>query len=526
MPPRVFLTAVQGPLSGTKYRFDEPMLCLAGRSSGCILQLTGEAGKGVSRHHCLLDVRPPAAFLSDLNSRNGTFVNGERLGRGNGENNAPGSAGTGGVNRRLEDGDQIRIGCNLFNVSLVEALHCRVCGRELPDPAAEDSCVEGIPGSQRMVCADCLAQGRAIPVRPSAKTVLFPVCSVCGARIATHENGRQDGEMWEENASAFICHACLANRKPAPGKTFRMPALAMRKRSGLFELPGYRVLKRIGRGGMGAVYLAESLETLEKVALKVLLPEIAVHEQCREDFVREAENLKQLRHPNIVELKGCAQSPSALFLALEFCSEGTLREFMRRAGGPLPLQTALDITRQVLDALDYAHNVRLAQHSLLDAGTYIVNGLVHRDIKPSNIFLTRQDGVLFAKIADFGIAKAFDMAGLSGCTRTGDFSGSLGFIPKQQFLNYKYVKPEVDVWAAAATLYYMLTGKAPRDFFSTRSAARAFDSPPEKIRERNPEVPKTVADVLDTALDDRKTLHFKSASQLAFALREAVNRPE
>lgn len=257
--------------------------------------------------------------------------------------------------------------------------------------------------------------------------------------------------------------------------------------------------------------------------MKLLLPEIAVHDQCREDFIREANNLKALRHPNIVGLKECAYTGGALYLALEYCNEGTLREFMHRTGTTLPVPTAVDLACQILDGLEYAHNVRLEQESLFDAQTYTVNGLVHRDIKPSNIFLTLEDGVLSAKIADFGLAKAFDMAGISGCTRTGDFSGTLGFISKQQYLNYKYVKPEVDVWATAATLYYMLTGVSPRDFSSPEDLMQIFNRRPRRIRELNGEIPERLAEVIDTALDDRQTLHFRSADQLKFSLQKAMD---
>lgn len=516
MPAKVLLHAVRGPLAGAKYRFDEQMLCMIGRSENCMLQLSGDAGEGVSRHHCLLDVRPPQAFLSDLNSRNGTFVNDKNIGvRGK---RSAGSDAPSGL-RQLADGDQIRVGNNVFSVILVSAAHCCVCGNELPD---DDFSGRGRFETRRLICPECLAAGRTLPpAPPSAKTILFQVCAVCGAKVAV--SACPNGGSWEENSTAFICADCLAKR-PDPGKTFPMPELEARGQSSLLTLSGYRVLKRIGRGGMGAVYLAESEKTLEKAALKILLPEIAVHEQCREDFIREANNLKPLKHPNIVELKDCGYSGGALFLALEYCSEGTLREFMIRLGHPLPVQTALDLAYQILDGLEYAHNVRLEQVSLLDAHVYTVNGLVHRDIKPANIFLTKQDGSLTAKISDFGIAKAFDMAGISGCTRTGDFSGTLGFIPKQQFLNYKYVKPEVDIWAAAATLYFMLTGRPPRDFSDTsRDVMRIFNAPPLPVRDFLPRLSPRLAEVIDSALDDRVQLHFKSADQLKFALRDAQN---
>ena len=273
---------------------------------------------------------------------------------------------------------------------------------------------------------------------------------------------------------------------------------------------------------MGEVFLGQNLETLEKAAVKVLRPDVACFDSCREDFLREAENLKPLRHPNIVELRDCGENGDAIYLVLEYCPGGTLRNYMRKRCSVLDAAAALDITYQILDGLDCAHHIRLVQKSFLDDSTHTVTGLVHRDIKPENIFLNINENVITAKISDFGLAKAFDMAGLSGCTQTGDFSGTLGFISKQQFLNYKYVRPEVDVWAAAATLFYMLTGLPPRDF-SSGDPAQIFDRKPLSLSSLNRMVPPPIAHVVDTALDDTGSLRFKSASSFKFALMDAAN---
>ncbi len=502
MPASVILTAVKGPLAGTKYRFDEQMLCMIGRMDDCMIQLSGDAGDGVSRHHCLLDIRPPQAFLFDLGSRNGTGLNGEKL---------QSTSDT----RTLKTGDIIRIGNNFFEVKLLAVRRCCVCRQELPESADRG----GRSATRRLICADCIRAGRSLPAAASAKTIRFNICSVCGARVA----GSQDGKPWDGNPEAFICTDCLTSHETEdPNKTFRMPVIESRSGQNLLTIPGYRIQRLIGRGGMGAVYLAENTDTLEKTALKILLPEIAVHDQCREDFIREAEHLKYLKHPNIVELKDCACTGGALYLALEYCTEGSLREYMQKTGETIRSKVAAELICQILDALEYAHSVRMRQFSFLDAQTYQVSGLVHRDIKPANIFLTRQNGQLCAKLSDFGLAKAFDMAGISGCTRTGDFSGTLGFIPKQQFLNYKYARPEVDVWAAAATFYYMLTAKAPRDFSRPEQVMKIFNEPPVPVRERNPYISSGLASVIDQALDDREALRFKTADQFRFALRDVI----
>jgi eukaryotic-like serine/threonine-protein kinase len=117
-----------------------------------------------------------------------------------------------------------------------------------------------------------------------------------------------------------------------------------------------------------------------------------------------------------------------------------------------------------------------------------------------------------AKVADFGLAKAFELAGLSGFTETGMWGGTLEFMPHQQLINFKYAKPEVDVWAMAASLYYMLTDEYARDFVGD-------DAIP--IRGRDPSIPEAVAQVIDRALVDDPAIVYKTADDLRMAL-EAV----
>ena len=117
-------------------------------------------------------------------------------------------------------------------------------------------------------------------------------------------------------------------------------------------------------------------------------------------------------------------------------------------GGTLPADEVVRIGRQALAGLAYAHG----------------RGVVHRDLKPHNLFLTEAGPARQVKVGDFGLAKAFDAAGLSGLTRTGRAAGTPSFVPRQQVIDFKNAKPEVDVWALAATLYALLTGRPPRDF--------------------------------------------------------------
>ena len=144
--------------------------------------------------------------------------------------------------------------------------------------------------------------------------------------------------------------------------------------------------------------------------------------------------------------------------------------------------------------------------------------LVHRDLKQSNIFLGNVNGKLTVKIGDYGLAKAFDLAGLSGQTLTGTKAGTPVLMCRQQLLNYKYVQPEVDVWAAAACLYFMLTGTYPRNFIHGDAFLAVLQNDPVPIRQRDPNIPKRLAEMIDLALVEKPEIYFKSANEFKQAL--------
>ena len=152
------------------------------------------------------------------------------------------------------------------------------------------------------------------------------------------------------------------------------------------------------------------------------------------------------------------------FFTLEYCDGGSVDRLMVRRGGKLAIGEAVPIILQTLDGLDYAHNAEIPNVKLKDGSIGRGRGLVHRDLKPQNLFLCTVGGTQVAKLGDYGLAKAFDMAGLSGHTYTGEVAGTPQFMPRQQVLRFKDLRPEADVWAIAAALYNMLTGRFPRDF--------------------------------------------------------------
>ncbi len=279
--------------------------------------------------------------------------------------------------------------------------------------------------------------------------------------------------------------------------------------SNLGFLQDYTKLKLLGKGGCGEVYLARNETTAELVALKLMRPEVAVMPNMKEMFLREARNAKMLNHQNLVQLKNYYFADGVFFFTMEYCANGSIIDLMNARGGKLSVEEATRIILQVLDGLHYAHTEK---------------NLVHRDIKPQNIFLTTcSQGFPVAKLGDYGLAKAFDMAGLSGHTMTGTKMGTPVFMSRQQALEFKYAQPDVDVWATAATLYFMLTGRYPRDFpEDVHPMFAILVSPTIPIRQRNSAIPQALAEVIDLALNDKSDLHFQNALAFKNALLSSM----
>ena len=249
----------------------------------------------------------------------------------------------------------------------------------------------------------------------------------------------------------------LAAGRPARAPWRVWPRLAEEDAAG--ARPGqtvgpYEIERLLGKGGMGAVYLAHRRAGAEpgageapgaRVALKVMLPRMVVDEGAQEIFIREIEVTRSLRHPNIVGLLDFGKHQGRFYFALEYCPGGSAEDLRRRHGGRVPLPSVLRIAVDALEGLAVAHEA----------------GFVHRDLKPDNVLLA-EGGT--ARLADFGLAKSFQQAGLSGMTATGMVAGTFQFMPREQLTSYRQVRPTSDVWSMAATVYYLLSGEYARDF--------------------------------------------------------------
>jgi serine/threonine protein kinase len=214
----------------------------------------------------------------------------------------------------------------------------------------------------------------------------------------------------------------------------------------------------------------------------------------------------------------------AYFYLMEYCMGGSVEEKRLKAGGTLCPEEALAVIVPVLDGLHYLHNVKLAAAKVEDHLSPESRGLVHRDLKPANIFMGGENGKE-PKIADIGVGKLYNNSLTYGHTRTGSVAGSPACMPRQQVLDFKHAGPEVDIWAAAASLYKLMTGEYPRDFPEDEDPWRVvLNKSPVPIRKRRSDIPSNLAEALDLALEDNPKIHHQSAGSLKAALLEACRR--
>ncbi len=283
-----------------------------------------------------------------------------------------------------------------------------------------------------------------------------------------------------------------------------MADLLDRLRSSLADR--YRIERELGRGGMATVYLAEDLKHRRRVAIKVLSPELGAHLGASR-FLREIEIASRLTHPHILPVHDSGDAEGLLYYVMPHVPGESLRDRLSREK-QLPLDEALEIAREVGDALDYAHR----------------QGVVHRDIKPENILLEEGHPV----VADFGIARAIDAAGGASVTTTGVTLGTPLYMSPEQSSGAKEVDGRSDQYSLGCVLYEMLAGGPPFTGATPQAIqARHMFDPVPPLRTVRPGVPEGVERALARALAKVAADRFPTTSEFAAAIAEpaeAVSR--
>ncbi len=431
---RVTLHVVAGPQTGRDFSFDQHDTFLIGRSDDAQFCLPHD--RFFSRHHCLIEIAPPQAFLRDLNSTNGCFVNGMRV-----------------AEAHLKSGDRIQGGETVLEVEVTTGL--------------ED-----------------FANTAELLSHPSVVNVTCLNCSVPAAVEATHPEAKL----------SFVCDDCREKLKTNPQ-----------------PIPNYQMIRVIGQGGMGIVMLGRSDADGRAVAIKTLLPEVAVSEQSLKRFMREIEVAASLKHPNIVEYVAHGTHNGLVYLVTEFIQGMDASRLARHRGGKLDFREAIQVVEQTLAALDFAHNL----------------GFVHRDIKEQNILVAGDFPGSTAKLTDFGLSKSFKETGMSGVTMVGDVAGTIAYMPPEQIRDFKEVRPPSDIYAIGMTAYSLLTGAHALDIAPKAGIAETvkaiFERPVVPIRSRVPEVPEHVASVIETSLAKQPEMRWRTAGAMREALLSAAS---
>jgi eukaryotic-like serine/threonine-protein kinase len=325
----------------------------------------------------------------------------------------------------------------------------------------------------------------------------FAGCAGCGGRIPVGPRGsRSPNEIVlpEPQRSVWLCEGCQARR-------LKFPKTAA----------DYLIEEWIGGGGMGEVFRARQLSQNRPVAIKMMSTNSAIGDKANSYFGREIEVLKDLlmpggrSHHSIVSFYEIYEVDSQIQLVMEYVDGKNAHDWVAELSGPLPIASGATIGRHLLQALEFAHS----------------KGYVHRDVKPSNLLIFGPLHRPRVKLTDFGLAKSFAAEG-QNLTRQGDIGGSIGFISPEHIRSFGEIREPADIYSAAATLFYLLTGKYPYLGFDPRqpdSYQMILQHPPLPLRAFRPDAPEGLERILLKALQKQPKDRWKSAGAMASALR-------
>jgi hypothetical protein len=293
------------------------------------------------------------------------------------------------------------------------------------------------------------------------------ICPQCGKTLEIA--GERPSFCWH-------CGHALKSAEPVPPADLQHEAITLAPAAAapssvetvLQTIGGYRLLRPLGRGGMGAVYEAEHISTGRRVALKLISSDFTRSADTVERFRREGRLASMIAHPHCVFVLAADEEAGQPFIVTELMSGRTLQDLVQEKG-PLPPDEAVGKILAVIDGLQEAHAI----------------GIIHRDLKPSNCFLEAGDELV--KVGDFGLAKP--LAGGQHLTGTGAFLGTLAYASPEQIRGLR-LDERTDVYSVAATLYFLLTGRAPHQSGDAAATlARIVSDPAPSIRDLRQEIP-------------------------------------
>jgi eukaryotic-like serine/threonine-protein kinase len=342
----------------------------------------------------------------------------------------------------------------------------------------------------QLICPHCQAV-----LEYSEKRPLF--CAFCGESLG----GSRPGTAVLADSEAVTAPPPPRSTPPttdAEAATLAPPSAPAPVEEGDPErIGGYRLLRPLGGGGMGTVYEAEEETTGRRVALKLIARSYAGARETVERFRQEGRLASALVHPRCVFVYAADEEAGRPYIVMELMPGSTLQNLVED-GGPLPVTDAVKKIMNVIEGLQEAHAL----------------GMVHRDVKPSNCFLDADGHV---KVGDFGLAKA--LVGGAHLTRTGSFLGTPLYASPEQ-IRGDPVTPQSDLYSVAATLYFLLTGKAPfQSGDAAATLARIVTDDPPSMRKLRPDIPEALDAVVLRGLARHRERRYKDLEEFRQALR-------
>jgi pSer/pThr/pTyr-binding forkhead associated (FHA) protein len=467
---RITLTVTAGPHKGQVFTFAGHDTFIVGRSKRAHFRLPVK-DRYFSRVHFMVEVNPPHCRLMDLRSRNGSYVNGEQV-----------------TTADLKHGDEIKAGKTILSVSVEED------DAPVALPVASEVSRENASTPDTFATVKPAEPGTPRPPEPApAATPRPPVpssgptdpCRVCLEPVSS---GHRTSPLSRSHPDLPpLCPRCQKEIQNHPQ-----------------PVPGYHIVREIGRGAMGIVYLALRAADGNLVALKTIIPAGTPSSGDIQRFLREASILRQLDHPHIVAFRDQGEVNGLVYFAMDFVRGCDAGHLLKQNKGPLAIGRAVGLVCQLLDALAYAHSRKF----------------VHRDIKPANILITEESGREVVKLADFGLARIYQASTLSGLTLRGEPGGTPAFMPPEQILNFREAKPPADQYSSAATLYNLLTDRLIYDPAGNLNLLllMILQEMPVPIRQRREEIPEGLAVIVHRALAREPEQRFDDVQAMRQAL--------
>ena len=459
------LRVVHGECAGYQKSITKPERILIGRESTCDLTLSDPL---LSRQHCLVEFKPNEIKVIDLKSRNGTFVNGQRI-----------------QETRVTFQDEIKVGRHLLQVfsppaptnaaksQSARVTLCSRCGNRIGDSELRE--MRAIRHGSHFYCENCIGQGiegqQAVRVTRQISQSRRPV------PLETLPTESYFPAPDEPRATETI-----------PQAQSTTPA---RQRIGAYE-----VMDILGEGGMGVVYKARHTFLDTVVAIKVIKEEMATHADILKRFLQEAKLGVGLDHPNILRIHDAGESEGMYFIAMEYFPGDDIALLVKKTA-PLSYQKVMHLAIQMADALSYAHE----------------RGVIHRDVKPSNILIDAN--MQIAKLADFGLAKAWQNAGAHHLTASGQTLGTIQYISPEQLEDSRNVDPQTDIFSLGASLYFTLAGTPP---FGEEPIGRVIQNILHNDPPKLPNIPDSLYEVLLKAMAKKRAERFATMKDLKESL--------